>query len=456
MSTTYYVSPRGNDANAGTDVTHAWRHLQEAMNAATPGSTVLVEPGVYNEKVTVNVSGNATDGFITFQAVGHVTITGRGLPAGNIITIANKNYIQIIGFNVQDDVNVHDASGIRISGADDNIQILNNTVHHITGNLALGITAYGTDPTGGISNLVISGNQIYNCQPSLGETLSVAGNVHDFSVTNNFVHDVNNIGIDFIGGEGFSNDPATDVVRNGEVSGNRVTRVHFTGIGRDGAGIFVDGSQNIIVERNTTWNDDIGIEVNAVRTGAICTNVIVRDNYVFGNRGAGISVGASQLSDGTEQDCEVTNNTLFHDETKHNGDGEIRLQIGSGNLIENNVVVALHGIPLIDGTFGSDNNTSDYNLLFCPGGPTNSAYEWNNFSYTGLSLYQGATGQDLHSVIANPLLLSPGSFSPRLSHKSPAINAGDPNFTPGAGETDYFGQPRLQGTTVDIGAVEIG
>ena len=186
-------------------------------------------------------------------------------PAGNIITIANKNYLQIIGFNIQDDVNVTDASGIRITGADDNIQILNNSVHHITGKLALGITAYGTDHQGGISNLVINGNQIYNCQPASGETLSLAGNVHDFSVTNNFVHDVNNIGIDFIGGEGFSNDPATDVVRNGEVSGNRVTRVHFTGSGRDGAGIFVDGSQDIVVERNTTWNNDIGIEVNAVR-----------------------------------------------------------------------------------------------------------------------------------------------------------------------------------------------
>ena len=192
----------------------------------------------------------------------------------------------------------------------------------------------------------------------------MAGNVHDFNVTNNFVHDVNNIGIDFIGGEGFSPDPATDVVRNGEVSGNRVTRVHFTGTGRDGAGIFVDGSQNIIVECNTTWNNDIGIEVNAVRPVALCTNVIVRDNYVFANRESGIAAGASQLSDGTEQDCQVTNNTLFHNETQHNGDGELRLQIGTGNVVENNIVVAFHAVPLIDGTFGSGNNTSDYNLLF--------------------------------------------------------------------------------------------
>jgi len=456
LSSTFYVSPKGNDANTGTDIQDAWQHIQQAMNAATPGSTVLVEPGIYNEKVTVNVSGDATDGFITFQAVGRVTITGRGLPAGNIITITGQNYVQIIGFNIQDNVNAYDASGIRITGADNNIQILNNTIHHITGTRAMGITVYGTDAVNGISNLVVSGNQIYDCQPALGETLTLAGNVYDFTVTNNYVHDVNNIGIDFIGGEGFSSNPATDIVRDGEVSGNRITRAHFVGTGRDAAGIFVDGGQNIVVERNTAWNDDVGIEVNAVQPGAVCINVIVRDNYVFDNRESGISIGASQQTDGTEEDCQVTNNTLYHDNTEHDGDGEIRLQYGSDNLIENNLVVGLRGTQLFDGTFGSANNTSDYNLFYSPDGPNNSHYEWNDFPYTGLSLFENASGQDVNSIFANPLLVSPGSFIPRISRRSPAINAGDPTYTPGAGETDFNGQPRLLGSAVDIGAVEVG
>ena len=112
------------------------------------------------------------------------------------------------------------------------------------------------------------------------------------------------------------------------------------------------------------------------------------------------------MIDGTEQDCQVTNNTLYRNEIQHNGDGEIRLQIGSGNLVENNIIVARHGVPLIDGTFGSGNNTSTTTSSCAPGDPTISTYEWNNFLYTGLSLYHFATGQDLHSGSPTPCCLT--------------------------------------------------
>src|SRR5258708_2561185 len=87
FSTTFYVSLKGSDANPGTDPAHPWRHIQEAFDFATPGSTVDVMPGTYHEKLTLNVSGNATDGFITFQAVGKVTISGRGVAGSDIILI---------------------------------------------------------------------------------------------------------------------------------------------------------------------------------------------------------------------------------------------------------------------------------------------------------------------------------------------------------------------------------
>ena len=73
-----------------------------------------------------------------------------------------------------------------------------------------------------------------------------------------------------------------------------------------------------------------------------------------------------------------------------------------------------------------------------------------------LASFQSATGQDVNSIFANPLLVTPGTFSPRISRRSPAINAGSPSYVPTAGETDFFGQPRLLGTAVDIGAVEVG
>src|SRR5437588_7018896 len=78
-STTFYVSLKGSDANAGTDPTQPWQTIQHAFDVATPGSTVNVQAGHYHEKLTANVSGNASDGFITYAAVGKVIIDGKGV-----------------------------------------------------------------------------------------------------------------------------------------------------------------------------------------------------------------------------------------------------------------------------------------------------------------------------------------------------------------------------------------
>jgi hypothetical protein len=217
----------------------------------------------------------------------------------------------------------------------------------------------------------------------------------------------------------------------------------------------VDGGQNIVVERNTTWADDVGIEVNAVAPAATTTGVFVRDNNVYLNWGPGISIGASQQTDGIVTGCQVLNNTLFHDNAKRGSDGELRLQWGSNNLIENNLIDASIGTLLLDGQFGSTGDTSNYNLFYSPGSAAAAPFQWDGFSYSGLIGFQAAAAQDASSIFANPLLVTPGSAKPRLSSRSPAINAGDPNFLPADGETDFLGNPRLLGGRVDIGAIEV-
>lgn len=455
LAATFYVSTRGNDANPGTSPQQAWRHIQQAMNAATPGSTVLVLPGTYNEKLTVNVSGDATDGYITFQAEGHVVINGAGINNPDIINLNNQNYVQIIGFNIENDLHVADGSGIRMNGRDDHVNLLNNTIHNITGVSAMAITVYGTDPTAGITNIEIEGNQIYNCQPAPSETLTLNGNVSNFTIANNYVRNENSVGIDCIGGEGMSSDPATDIVRDGEISGNRVTGVHEHNSNQDGAGILVDGGQNIVVERNISWANDVGIEVNAVKPGATATGVVVRDNDVYLNWGPGISIGASAQSDGTVTDCQVLNNTLVHDNTRHLSNDELRLQFGSGNNLEDNLVDATRGTILLDGQYGSIGDTYNYNLYYEPGAASAVLFACDGFTDAGLSAFQAASGQDADSIFANPLILTPTSPTPRLNLRSAAINAGDPNFIPADGETDLLGHPRVLGGRVDIGAIEM-
>ena len=92
LAASFYVSTRGDDANPGTDPALPWRHIQKAFDSATPGSTVTVMAGRYNEKLVVNVSGNETDGYITFQAQGRAIISGT-----DDIAAARTLYAKYIG-----------------------------------------------------------------------------------------------------------------------------------------------------------------------------------------------------------------------------------------------------------------------------------------------------------------------------------------------------------------------
>ena len=116
LSAAFFVSVTGDDANPGTDPALPWRHVQKAFDAATPGSAVTVMPGLYNEKVTLNVSGNAADGYITFQAQPGVVLSGKKQAGQSVISIANREYVRVIGFDVRDNLKVRDGSGIRFDG----------------------------------------------------------------------------------------------------------------------------------------------------------------------------------------------------------------------------------------------------------------------------------------------------------------------------------------------------
>ena len=63
----FYVSTAGDDANPGTQAA-PWRTIQHAADTARAGSTVNVRGGIYEERVTIDVSGNSNDGYVTFRS----------------------------------------------------------------------------------------------------------------------------------------------------------------------------------------------------------------------------------------------------------------------------------------------------------------------------------------------------------------------------------------------------
>jgi hypothetical protein len=133
--------------------------------------------------------------------------------------------------------------GIYILGAGNNVQIVNNHIHDIattakgcecdvcTNNTAnaFGLTVDGTQAPASIYGLAISGNELDHLTLGCSESLSVDGNVSNFAITNNLVHDNNNIGIDAIGFEGVSPNVAYDQARYGEIRGNMVYNIASAG-----------------------------------------------------------------------------------------------------------------------------------------------------------------------------------------------------------------------------------
>ncbi|MDW8344746.1 MAG: right-handed parallel beta-helix repeat-containing protein [Verrucomicrobiae bacterium] len=438
----YHVATNGNDSAAGS-LTAPWRTIQKAANTATPGATVYVWPGTYNEKITINVTGP-----LALIGTNGPVVSGAGRPGQNLIYIANKSGITIEGFVLRDNTGVTDGSGIRFEGAGSNLTFRANRIHNIRGSNAMGITVYATSGTQPVTNLVIAGNEVFDCDAAPSEAITLNGNVTGFRIESNYVHDVNNIGIDMIGGEGMA--PANDVTRHGVCRGNRVERARSSYGGGYAAGIYVDGGRDIIVENNVVTECDLGIEVGCENRGLIASNVIVRSNLIYSNDKAGLVFGGYASNVGRVNNCQFLFNTLVGNDTLGTGNGELWMQHASNNVVAGNIIVSTAQNLLLSSISGSRSNRLDYNLWYCPGGSNTARFVWRGTTYTGFNAYRTGSQQDAHSQFANPLLTN---FHLRVL--SPAVDAGPPDYWPAAGETDLDGQPRRTGPRPDCGADEL-
>lgn len=72
MAETYYVSTTGNNNNPGT-ISSPWETLKHALNTALNGDTILIMPGVYNERSVILLYSRSN---IVVRGIGQVTING--------------------------------------------------------------------------------------------------------------------------------------------------------------------------------------------------------------------------------------------------------------------------------------------------------------------------------------------------------------------------------------------
>lgn len=481
--TEYYVATSGSDSNAGTSAS-PWKTLQHAADAAGPGSTIYVRGGVYNEKLKITKSGSADQGPITFTSYPseQAVIDGSGLTVSGtegIIDIADASYITVKGFEIRNFTTTKNnvmPVGIYVHGAGGNLSLSNNKVHDIKntstpsgtdllGRDAHGIAVYGTKAPDSIHDVTIDGNELYNLVLGSSESLVVNGNVDTFSVTNNKIHDNDNIGIDVIGFEGKSPNTAYDQARNGFISGNEVYNISSNNNPSYGKklpnnsnaadGIYVDGGKDSVIERNYSYNNDIGIEIASEHAGKATSNITIRSNLVYNNRLTGIAMGGYDTKRGSTVNCKIVNNTLYKNDTLGDGSGQLYVQYDTqNNTVVNNIFVASSSNVLIYNEYTKNSgNVVDYNLYFAPGGSSNATWTWKNKTYTGFAAYKTGTGNDAHSKFADPLFLNAAANDFHLTTSSPAVDAGltDASLI---GTLDIAGNPRVQGAGVNMGAYE--
>jgi hypothetical protein len=170
FAATYYVGPAGSDLNLGTALL-PWKTIQKGANTAAAGDTVLVQTGVYDERVTITRPG------ITFRAE-NAYVTNRATFWVQTGTTIDGFHLTCDGSNT-----VYRAAVFIAAGGVTNAWIINNRIHDTPVVHTRGVIEFETiNFVNTTRGCVISNNMIYNFG---GNAVTLRGTGH--LVANNWI-----------------------------------------------------------------------------------------------------------------------------------------------------------------------------------------------------------------------------------------------------------------------------
>jgi archaellum component FlaG (FlaF/FlaG flagellin family) len=252
-----------------------WCTITYAVNHISPGDTVYVKAGTYNENLSISGLVGNENAVTQIKAYpGHeVILRGNGINTGRV-KITESSYLTFEGFGI-----TNYNQGIFIEGGSDHITIRNCTIFAV-GQEAIHIRQNS-------SYILIEGNTIYDTDLYIhnGEGLYIgtgsAGpkdNTHHVTVRNNLIHDV--------GDEGIELKPGThDCLIEGNIVYNAV-------VGRTWGAIEVGesvlGAQEWPADPNHVIRNNIVHDVmTGIRAG---TGSLVYNNVIYDVEGYGIYI----------------------------------------------------------------------------------------------------------------------------------------------------------------------
>ncbi len=487
--TQYYVSQDGNDSD-GLSWETAFQTIQKAADTMIAGDTVDINAGTYVEQVEPNNSGSEGN-WITYQAYENDEVTIESpntVWSDYCINLRGDRSLEYLHFKnltldgVRHGVGVacFKAVGDAMGGEVKSHIILEDlTIKNARHGVAFrdGVTdsniidcnicynGTGISFADAIQNILISGNHISysydDPDPNIfshGDGIVTTcwnfpisdGNMcSDITITNNIVHDVNSHGV------------CIAASKNVLVRGNRC---HHNG----GNGILIEGSaqtpgcKNVVIEDNLCednacisaggtgiWvddSDDILVQNNILRrnhkglaiTGAF--NVIARNNIIYENNSstydgtAGILAEKSYVGQRACENSIIVHNTLYRNAGEANSVcaqvtiGRLGSNLPADNAVfKNNISSCSLGdyyCTYLDLMVYGQNPELNYNNYYQPVEPLNVCWQSDpDVNIISWSQYQ-TSGQDSNSIISDPCFINIDNEDFHLHPNSKCIDAG--------------------------------
>lgn len=308
--------------------------LEAALEEAEAGQKILLHAGTYAGHFDCCVSGTEGADIVIASYPGErATLTIPRGSDGAALCFEDCSHVIVRDldfYDLQSDV----VYGILINSGTSYVTIYNCEFSHIVtsapGTLfdcdgeSNAIILFGEteDP---IHHITIDSNKVHDNVNGWSENISVAGNCEYIYVYNNEVYDCTNIGIDFYGNAEYCPVPELDQARHCECKGNKVHNCNS--FYAENAGIYVDGSYDVIIENNETYDCYYGIEIGSEEWRDYYSDekrvhgITVRNNYIHDNTDCGMRVGgwSNDEDTGIVYDCLIENNKF------ENNDSEIIL-----------------------------------------------------------------------------------------------------------------------------------
>lgn len=400
--------------------------IQDAVNRAHSGDTIIVAPGTYNENVDINRL-NDLNNLVIMSESGNPTdtkIVGKKTDK-EVIFINNEDTVTIKGFNIsgagtgkagislyggknciiKNNIFSNDDIGVNIDTSPDNVVCKNIVTRTNAVNTSIGILISKSN------NYNVSDNSVSNQYLGISIIDSIGGNLSGNNVTQSSNHGIKLDGadsailerniVDSVTVFGiYVDESSKTVVRNNTVLnrnnvGNGINllfsdwnKIEGNTVSLSGHALFMNNSHNNILQDNIVPDSAYGIAMRYSENNTIVNNVAYNDtsgiyltrdssnNTISGNK------ANSNIANGIELHLGAHDNTLDNNDISQNQVYGIYFDQAINNKIFNNKISEnKEGIYFtnsqINTISGNNINGNEYGIYLCPASYPNKIY--NNY-----------------------------------------------------------------------------